>query len=250
MPGFRPPQDFVFFADEAGISQDRFTVVGGICIHKNSISEVHDAIREYRKTANMNAELKWTKITNQKVEEYQELVDYFFALNSTNRAHFYAIIFDSHQWDHKSYNASDADVGLSKLYYQLTLHRFVKTCGRDPGHTLAICVDHRNSSTSLIDLKNMINAGARKSLGIDHYPVKQLVPFDSKKDDILQLNDVILGAVCAARNGKHLLPATRKAKREIAASVLKKSGLDSYEQDTPRDNFRFSIWNMKPRPRR
>lgn len=247
MPGFLPPQEFVFFADEAGISQDRFTVVGGICVHRDMISTVHDAIQEYRETQNMKAELKWTRVSNQKVAEYQHLVDYFFALNSTNKAHFYAIIFDSHQWNHARYNNSDADVGLSKLYYQLGLQKFIRYCGE--AGSCAICVDHRNSSTSLTDLKRMINAAAKRDLNMPHEPLKQLVSADSKADDILQLNDVILGAVCAARNGKHLLPSTRQAKRTIASMVLEKSGLESFEKDTPHNQNRFTIWNMTPRKR-
>ncbi|WP_456390712.1 DUF3800 domain-containing protein [Profundibacter sp.] len=78
---FIPPQDFAFYADESGISQDRFTVVGGICMHKNTVKEVYDTIANYRARHNMNAELKWSKISNQKEEEYMALVDLFFALN-------------------------------------------------------------------------------------------------------------------------------------------------------------------------
>ncbi|MEM9837855.1 MAG: DUF3800 domain-containing protein [Pseudomonadota bacterium] len=249
MPSFRPPQDYVFFADEAGISNDRFTVVGGISIHRNNIDEVHAAIADYRQNANMKAELKWSKISNQKLSEYQELVDYFFALNSTDAVHFNAIIFDSHQWNHNVYNGGDSDVGLSKLYYQLALHKFIKLCGQDCEKSLAICVDKRNSSTSLIELKNMLNAAAARDFGYKHQPLKQLVPWDSKLDDILQMNDVILGAVCAARNGKHKLPKTRAAKREIAKTVLEKSGLNTFDLDSPRNIHRFGIWNMRPRPR-
>lgn len=247
MPGFHPPQDFVFFADESGISKERFTVVGGICVPRGVIAAVHATILEYRNTHNMKAELKWSKISTGKLNEYERLVEIFFALNSTNQAHFYAIVFDSHQWSHKRYNNGDADVGLSKLYYQVALQKFIRYCGR--AGTCAICVDHRYSSTSLHDLRRMLNAAAKRDLGMDHEPLKQLVSNDSKADDILQINDIVLGAVCAVRNGRHLLADSSPAKRRIANLVLEKSGLGTFEKDSPANINRFTIWNMRPRPR-
>lgn len=127
------------------------------------------------------------------------------------------------------------------------LHKFGKTCG--PHGDLCVCVDKRNSSTSLIDLRRMANAGTAKAFGLPQEPFKQIIPLDSKSDDLLQLNDVILGAVCAARNGKHLLAAGRQSKRELAELVLQRSGLTTFDVDSPRNVHRFTIWNMKLRPR-
>ena len=113
-----------------------------------------------------------------------------------------------------------------------------------------MCVDRRNSSTSLHDLRRMANAAIARDCGVRGDPIKQVLPLDSKADDLLQLNDVILGAVCAARNGRHLLPNGRESKRNIAQLVLEKSGLGSFDHDSPRDVHRFSVWNLKMRPRR
>jgi hypothetical protein len=241
-----PEQDYLFIADEAGISKDRFTVVGGICLHKSVVEGVYKTLQNYREAFNMKAELKWQKISNQKLAEYQALVDYFLALNSSNKIQFHSIIFDSHEWNHKKYNDGEADYGLSKLYYQLILRKFVCRCAGSG--SLYVCLDHRNSKTSLIDLQRMINAAALRDHG-HHQPLKQLVSKVSHDDDLLQLNDVILGAVCAVRNGKHLLADTRTSKKTIAACVLEKSGLKSFEQDSHRDIHRFTVWNMRPRPR-
>ena len=245
MPGIIPPQTFAFFADESGTSGDRFTVVGGICVHRNTLQGVHDSMKLYRDTHNMHSELKWSKISNQKEVEYEKLVDYFFALNNNNHLQFHCIIFDNHQWNHTRYNGGDADVGLSKLYYQLLLNKFAKHCA--PHGELFACLDHRNSSTPLEDVRRMINAALRRDHGIQTHPLKQLVSADSKTEDLLQLNDVILGAVCAIRNGKHLLATTRSAKKNIALKVLEKSGATNFE-----GNFsaqRFTVWNMRPRSR-
>jgi hypothetical protein len=240
-----PPEDYVFFCDEAGISTDRFTAVGGFCVHNSNIPQILKNLSAYREQHNMKAELKWTKVSNQKEGQYTALVDYFFAMNNTNKVHFHCVIFDNHKWNHGRYNGGDNDVGLSKLYYQLIHHRFARTYSKLG--SLHVCCDHRNSSTSLNDLRDMLNAAAARDHGVATRPFKQVVSADSKGHDMLQINDVILGAVCAARNGKHLLAATRTSKRNLAGLVLQKSGLETFERNSPAGVQRFTVWNFRAR---
>jgi len=166
-------------------------------------------------------------------------------MNSANQIHFHSIVFDSHAWAHKKYNNGDNDVGLSKLYFQLMLHKFVKIYGNRG--SLYVRVDHRNSSTPLEDIRRMLNATASRDHGITTNPVKQFVSEDSKKCDLLQVNDVILGAVCATRNGRLLVEGGNQAKRDLARFVLEKSGLGTFEKDSPAGVNRFTVWNMRPR---
>lgn len=216
-------------------------------MRRQTLKEVYDSIKGFRETHNMHSELKWSKVSNQKLEQYMAFVDLFFSLNSVNRIQFHSVIFDSHQANHVRYNNGDSDIGLSKLYYDLIFHKFIKRCGRDS--TLFACLDHRISSTSLHDLKAMLNATAARDCGFGHRPLKQIESRDSKKDSVLQMNDVILGAVCAIKNGRHLLIGTREAKRELAKYVLAKSGIHSFDGDTPINMNRFTVWNKRPRPR-
>ena len=168
-------------------------------------------------------------------------------MNNANYMHFNSIVFDSHQWNHNKYNGGNGDTGLSKLYYQLLLHKFVKIYGNKG--SLYVRLDHRNSQTPLEDIRRMLNATAARDHNIVTNPVKQLVSEDSKKCDLLQLNDIILGAVCAARNGRHLLADCRQAKRALAEKVLDKSGLTTFDTDSPIGVTRFTVWNMRGRPR-
>ncbi|WP_243980451.1 DUF3800 domain-containing protein [Methylobacterium sp. E-045] len=245
MPTQNPQQDYAFFCDEAGISNDRYTVVGGLCVHRSTIDIIRANIGAFRAKTNMTKELKWTKITDQKEAEYISLVDYFFAMNNINHCQFHCVIFDNHAWQHRKYNNGDSDVGLSKLYYQLLNHRFARNCASNG--TLYVRLDKRNSSTSLNDMRDMLNFACAKDHGITGSPFKLIESADSKECDILQLNDVILGAVCAAKNGKHILETTRKSKRTIAQLVLDKSGAQSFDRDTPRSVARFSVWNFRAR---
>jgi len=247
MAGFCPSQEHVFFADESGISQSQYTVVGGIYIRSKHIPLLHEKISAFRTKHNMHAELKWTKISNQKFEAYAALVDLFFTLNQESIINFHALIFDNYQANHHKYNEGSADIGLSKLYYQLILHKFSNYA--DESSDMCVCLDRRHSRTSLNDLRDMLNRGITRKRGMPTALIKQLVSQDSKEDDILQLNDVILGAVCAVRNGKHILHDTREAKRVIAHRIVNQSGHRDFTQSSPRHFNHFSVWNFQPRPR-
>jgi hypothetical protein len=95
----------------------------------------------------------------------------------------------------------------------------------------------------------MTNATLARDYKVVQQPIKQILPRDSKSDDLLQLNDVILGAVCAARNGRHLLAGGRESKAALARTVLERSGLETFERDSPRSVKRFSVWNLQMLPR-
>ncbi len=216
-------------------------------MHRNMLTRAYETLKKYRDKFNMNAELKWQRVSNQKQGEYEALIDYFFAMNNANYMHFNNLVFDSHQWNHTKYNNGERDVGLSKLYYQLLLHKFVKLYGAKG--SLYVRLDHRNSQTPLEDIRRMLNRTAARDHNITTNPVKQLVSEDSKKCDLLQLNDLILGAVCAARNGRHLLAEGRQSKRELAHKILDKSGLTTFDVDSPHNVTRFTVWNMRFRGR-
>ncbi len=193
----------------------------------------------------MYAEFKWSKVSNQKLDAYKELVALYFKFVHQGYFHFIVTSFDNHQWKHQLYNDGDADIGLSKNYYQMILHQFVGRFGDLA--SLFVCLDRRLSSTPLEDLHRMLNRGATKEYGLSFGPVRVLTARDSKTDDMLQINDVILGAVSAFKNKRHLDPATRAAKAELAQFVFSNSGLASYDVDSPKAHLGFRIWNRQPR---
>jgi hypothetical protein len=193
----------------------------------------------------MFSELKWSKVSNQKLEEYRQLVDIFFDFAERGAVAFRATTFDNHLWDHKRFNDSDPDLGISKLYYQMLLHQVVGPFGDLA--SLYICLDRRLSSTPLDDLHRMLNAGAGRDYGLTFGPVRVLMSQDSKKDDILQMNDVILGAVSAMKNERHKAHDARPAKTELSKYVLTKSCLKNYDSDSPAEKPMFGIWNRQPR---
>ncbi|MEO0633485.1 MAG: DUF3800 domain-containing protein [Pseudomonadota bacterium] len=222
-----PIQKWACYADESSIVQDRYSVVSGTVVRSDRLKLVLSGIARLREKHKMFAELKWSKVSNQKAEAYADFVEFFFEMRAAGYLFFHATTFDNHKWDHRKYNENDPDIGLSKLYYQMLLHQFIGRYGDLA--SLYICLDKRRSTTSLNDLQKILNAGAKKEFGLDFGPVRVLVSKDSKKSDMIQINDVILGAVAAHKNGKHLKNETRAAKRDLARLVCRRAGYTDYK---------------------
>lgn len=74
-------------------------VIGGIIVPREHEVRVLQAVQSYRTDNQMHAELKWTKVSDQKLTEYQRFVDLFFSLNSV--MYFKAIVVDTSEIDHK-----------------------------------------------------------------------------------------------------------------------------------------------------
>lgn len=72
-----PIQDFAVFADESGVSNDRHKVVGATVVRRLYLAAPYRSIHEFRHDNKMFAELKWSKVSNQKLQKHKELVDIF-----------------------------------------------------------------------------------------------------------------------------------------------------------------------------
>jgi hypothetical protein len=79
---------------------------------------------DYRDLYAMHAELKWRKVSRSKLAECKRFLDYFLTLNTADQLHFKCIVLDTHQFDHRRFNAGDTEIGFYKFYYQLLLKCF------------------------------------------------------------------------------------------------------------------------------
>jgi len=233
------------FCDESRQSQHRYMILGGIIINSKYIETFNNTMQKFRHDFNMKAELKWTKVSTDKLEEYKKFVDYFFALNDTDFAHFHCLILDTHQINHKKYNKGDSDLGFYKFYYQLLLHSFGnRYCSRGV-ESLVVCLDERTSKYLLSDLRDILNNGIYKKYGIVTSPFKSVEAKDSKKSDVMQINDIILGAIGYHKNGYHLLSGSKQAKVELANHIAQKAGLAILGESSRFAVRRFTTWNFR-----
>lgn len=241
-------QVYHIFCDESRQTKDRYMVLGGTIMNNTDVPTFSSTMKKFRKENEMHAELKWSKVSEQRINEYKRFMEYFFALNNTDNIHFHCIIIDNHQVNYRKFSKGDYELGFYKFYYQLLLHCFGKLyCSNKNCARLIIHLDYRQSKYKLSALKTILNSGMNKKFGISYKPFVSIEPVNSKQSDLLQVSDIVLGAIGFQKNGYHLISSSRMAKIELANYISESAGLDNLISDTIRSNYRFTIWNFRLR---
>ena len=112
-----PPKEFHIYCDES-YTEHRFMVFGGIVIPSRDLEKFDTLVNAWRVKHNMTAELKWTKLTDQRFEMYRSLIDLFFAKASSNRDgfHFKAAVFDMSQVNYRKQFGGNKELGFYNFY--------------------------------------------------------------------------------------------------------------------------------------
>lgn len=229
------------YCDESRQTADRYIVIGGIIVPRMHEARVQLALQSYRTDNQMNAELKWTKVSDQKLTEYRRFVDLFFSLSSI--IYFKAIVVDTSEIDHKRYNKNNPELGFYKLMYQFLLHSFGQELR--PGDRCTIHLDQRTTKRyKLSTLCAILNNGLRKKYRLEDKPIRNVQAVDSKSNDFIQLADVLMGAIGYEMNGAHTRTNAKRAKIHLAEHIAQSVGIINLQQPTPRRQRHFSIWHF------
>jgi len=234
------------YCDESRQTADRYMVIGGIISSAENVHRFDDAMALYRDSQNMHAELKWTKVSNQKLAEYRSLIDLFFTF--TRAMHFKSMVLESGQIDYKTYHRGDRELGFYKFIYQMLLHQFGPYTKEDTRYL--VILDRRTSSYKLSALYTILNRGLRKKYNFKRDVITKIEDRDSKKCNALQVVDVLIGAVGYHWNGCHTRTNAKRGKVLLAEYIAQKVGLVSLAQETPRRKKEFSIWHFKLRQKK
>jgi hypothetical protein len=229
------------YCDESRQTQDRYMVFGGIIVRARAALAFDQAMALWRNAQNMHAELKWVKVSDQKLAEYKSLVDLFFLLAGKNELHFKSVVFDTAQIDYETYHYGDKELGYYKFFYQFLLHSFGPYAVERGGRML-VFMDRRTTKYPLSTFCTVLNRGIRKRYECVRDVVRNVQAVDSKTCNLMQIADVLMGAVGYQNNDYQIRPGARKAKIELADYIARKANLLSLKQNTPRRMRHFGIW--------
>jgi len=165
-----------------------FFLIGGIWLPASKRTEYKEAINNIKQEERCFGEAKWKTVSPSKLSFYLKLMDFFFRQGYDLR--FRCIVVDTQRVDLHKYHEADKELGYYKFCYQLLknwiedFHSYsifldCKTI-RDP-HRLAALRSYLRAANLFAEIKN-----------IQALPSNDLV--------LLQLTDVLLGAVSAKFN--------------------------------------------------
>lgn len=213
-------------------NDSNFMVLGAIYCPKEKVQEITKYIKKLKEKYGIGSksEIKWTKVSNNKKEFYIDLINYFFIEDDLN---FRAIVCDKSKLNHKKYNQTH-DEWYHKMYYDMLKYIF------SPGNIYNVYGDikdkytYSNFQKTLAFLRSNIVDTAGKT-------IKKMQPINSNESTILQMTDLIIGALTYYYRNLN----ENQAKIEIVNLIKSQSscGLDA---STPFGKRKFNIFIWEP----
>ncbi len=182
-----------FYCDESThIENDGqpFMILSYISTPYHLLKMHNQNIREMKMKHFYKGEMKWSSISKSQDPFYNEMVDYFF----NSDLNFRAIVIDKSQLDHKSHNQNHNDF-YDKMYYQLLNKKI------NPEFNYNIYIDIKDTQ-SYLKARNL-----KTYLERDYNNIRNLQVIRSYESELMQLTDVLMGAINYKLRGMNIVTA-------------------------------------------
>ena len=212
--------------------------IGGIWCPQERVRDLVERIRALKVRHGLGRlfEIKWAKVSSGKGAFYDELLDLFF---DEDDLHFRAAVvpdksafFDHHQ---KASLGGDHDTAYYRLYFD----------------TLKVIFDPRARYNIYLDAKDTRGryklAGLREKLLDNAYYevppalIDRLQEIRSFESELLQLADLLLGALTFAHRGLEACPEASPGKCALLAQMRERSGY-SLQRSTLHGEAKLNLW--------
>jgi hypothetical protein len=258
---YRQLKGFRVYCDESNTDgHKRHPVYGAILVALDDLPMVQREIADWRQRERIHGELKWeTMRGGLRLKKYKSLVELLFSLARPRQLiQFKAIILDRHAPEYRIFSDGNDEIGFYKTYYHWLLRYFVKFPLRHRCKLRVIIDDRnlpRNAKDPFTKLKFALNNGIRKELDATADDVvTEVKPLDSKQSDLLQVADLLMGAVGYHNQDFHLDPKANRDKLELARYIAGRVGRPTLKHETSpnKEDFKIVRWHWSsqgPKPR-
>jgi hypothetical protein len=172
---------FNFYCDESThLENDGFPymIIAYVSSAWNQVKLHSQYIYHLRQVHHFKGEIKWSKLSESNYAFYSDLIEYFFA----TELNFRAVIVKKSKIDNEKLGFSYNDF-YYRMYYQLLHHKI------DMEHTYNIYLDIKDTCSYRKNKK------LREILNIQYGNIRNLQFIHSHESVLLQLTDVIMGAL-------------------------------------------------------
>ena len=177
-------------------------------------------IRNLKLEHHYRGEMKWSSLSKSQYPFYNEIIDYFFATD----LQFRAIIIDKSRLKHEDFQQTHDDF-YDKMYFQLLSKKIF------PEHNYNIFIDIKDSY-SYLKARNL-----KQYLERDYQNIRTLQVIRSYESELLQLADVLMGAINYKIRGMNKVTA----KNKVIERIEKHCG-SSIIKPTSRSESKFNLF--------
>jgi hypothetical protein len=237
-------QQLYYFCDESSFLGEEYMAVAGIAISRSLVGDTVKALHELNESKKARGEIKWHNTRKRGLDVRKAYVDRMVKLIADNHVHCHIRFSPMNEYDHAGERHKFDTV--SKMYYQLLLHRPVRYYGKDC--LLLVRPDNGECTRLLPDFKDALHTEGQRTYQSQPDCIESIVPMNSRNEPMLHLLDVTVGALAAYRNGRHLLEELGEPKRALAQHAFEAFGKKDLKI-SQNDGNKFSIWNVIPKKR-
>lgn len=219
--------------------------VAGLAIRPERAKKVISDINEINRLYGVVSEVKWATAKPRRKDVYKAYIDILFNLTTTGAAHFHIRFVQMSEYAHNISGPRRYVDTISKQFYQLLLHRPARYYGNKC--IIRVRPDKGDCTAHLPQIMNALNNEAKASFRLLFEPFGDVQPRYSEDEPLLQLLDVTIGALAAAKNGTHRDGTLGDYKRELVDYVLAKAAPKTVNKSTPIRERKFSLWTVRPK---
>ena len=211
-------------------------VIGMVWCPQKKLKEINKRICQIKIRNNIpiNRELKWTKLSPAKLELYKDLINYFF---DAEDLHFRGLVIpDKNKLNHNKFNQTH-DNWYYKMYFDML--RVVL----DPQHDYEIYIDIKDTHSSQ-KAKELKKVCCNSIYDFSERIIRRLQPIRSEEIQIMQLTDIIIGAIGYINRKFPNGFEKSEAKKKIIDLIKSRSSYSLTKTTLLRENkFNLFIWN-------
>lgn len=167
---------------------DQFLMIGGLWIPAEKREEIKSKLRELKQKHNMNSQIKWVKVSLNRLIFYKDLIDLFMSFGGYLRFRCIAVEIDN--LNLIKYHSNDQELGFYKFYYQL-IHHWIKDFNEYKIFTDIKTNRQKNRLQVLQRVLSNANLSSRIT-SVQALPSKEVV--------LIQLTDFLLGVISSKLN--------------------------------------------------
>lgn len=167
-------------------NNSKYMLIGAVYCPKFKVKKVNEYINHLKNNYNLSnkIELKWNKVDKKTEKLYLDIINYFF---NNDDLKFRVIVIDKTKLNHKKYNQTENDF-YHKAYYEMLKYIII------PGNSYNIYPDIKDTHSYYYH-QITLNYLRIKMSDTNKKTIKKIQPIKSYEAPILQINDILIGAL-------------------------------------------------------
>lgn len=181
--------EYNIYCDESchlASNNSKYMLIGAVYCPKFKVKKVNEYINHLKNNYNLSnkIELKWNKVDKKTEKLYLDIINYFF---NNDDLKFRVIVIDKTKLNHKKYNQTENDF-YHKAYYEMLKYIII------PGNSYNIYPDIKDTHSYYYH-QITLNYLRIKMSDTNKKTIKKIQPIKSYEAPILQINDILIGAL-------------------------------------------------------